>query len=39
MDNNSITALEDYKESIKRIFKSIRKELKEYIGKDVSLHK
>ena len=36
MDNNSIT-VEDYKESIERIFKSIRKELKEYIGKDVSL--
>ena len=37
MDNNSIVTLQDYKESIERSFKSIEKELKEYIRKDASL--
>ena len=37
MDNNSIVTLKKYKESIERIFKLIRKELKEYIGKEASI--
>ena len=37
MDNNIIATLQDYKESIEKSFKSIEKELKEYIRKDASL--
>ena len=37
MDNNTIAILEDDKKTIENNFESIKKELKEHIGKDYHL--